>query len=33
MAADDLVGEHNFKAFAAAGSTVKDTTRTIYPYP
>jgi len=30
MAADDLVGEHNFKAFAAAGSTVKDTTRTIY---
>lgn len=30
MAADDLIGEHNFKAFAAAGSTVKDTTRTIY---
>ena len=30
MAADDLVGEHDFKAFAAAGSTVKDTTRIIY---
>ncbi len=30
MAADDLVGTHDFKAFAAAGSTVKDTTRTIY---
>ena len=30
MAADDLVGEHDFKAFCAAGSTVKDTNRTIY---
>ena len=30
MAADDLIGEHNFKAFSAAGSTVKDYTRTIY---
>ena len=30
MAADDLVGSHDFKAFAASGSRVKDTTRTIY---
>ena len=30
MAADDLVGEHDFKAFSASGCTVKDTTRTIY---
>ena len=30
MAADDLVGEHDYKAFCAAGSTVKDTTRTIH---
>lgn len=30
MAADDLVGEHDFKAFASAGCTVKDTTRTIH---
>lgn len=30
MAADDLIGEHDFKAFAAAGCTVKETTRTIY---
>ena len=30
MAADDLIGEHDFKAFASAQTTVKDTTRTIY---
>jgi len=27
---DDLVGTHDFKAFAASGSVVKDTVRTIY---
>ena len=30
MAADDLVGERNFKAFSASGTTVKDYTRTIH---
>lgn len=30
MAADDLLGEHDFKAFSASGCTVKDTTRTIH---
>lgn len=30
MAADDLLGTHDFKAFSASGTTVKDTTRTIY---
>ena len=30
MAADDLIGEHDYKAFCASGSTVKDTTRTIH---
>lgn len=29
-AAQDLVGEHDFKAFASSGSTVKDTVRKIY---
>lgn len=30
MAADDLLGEHDFEAFCASGTTVKDKTRTIY---
>ena len=30
LAANDLKGKHNFKAFMAAGSTVKDTVREIY---
>ncbi len=30
MAADDLLGEHDFKAFCAAGSTIKETKRTIH---
>jgi len=30
MAANDIIGEHNFKAFCASGSAVKDYTRTIY---
>lgn len=30
LAANDLKGKHDFKAFMAAGSTVKDTVREIY---
>ena len=30
LAANDLKGKHDFKAFMAAGSTVKDTEREIY---
>ena len=30
LAANDLKGKHDFKAFMAAGSTVKDTIREIY---
>ena len=30
LAANDIIGEHDFKAFSAAGTTVKDYTRTIY---
>jgi len=30
LAANDLVGSHNFKAFCASGSTVKDYIREIY---
>lgn len=30
MAADDLIGSHDFKAFSSSGCTVKDTTRTIH---
>lgn len=30
LAANDILGEHDFKGFSAAGTTVKDTTRTIH---
>lgn len=30
LAADDMLGEHDFKAFSASGCSVKDTTRNIY---
>lgn len=30
LAANDLLGEHDFKAFSASGCSVKDTTRNIY---
>ena len=29
-AANEMIGEHNFACFCAAGSTVKDTVRIIY---